>query len=429
MHIKTLKPDIKSLNYLIVAYDISKHKHNFFTHFNVGSASMKSEGEVKSSMKEVTAHFERLEEIKETYGFNGVRIVCEPTGAYEKTLLRKAREFGFFTQYVSGEATHKAKVIESNDAGKNDKKDARVIHMLAVQGKTLTCSERNDIYGQLKFFNRRYEDYSLEAARRKTRINSLIEALFPDSSLTAKQLYMKVIICVVKVYNLNPYIIAEIDWESFLMSITEAYGRTLGKAALKLLRNVWEASLNSKLNIIPVWKSNALAEEVEFAYHLWEKAETMKAIYKKEMTELVDQTEEWKKVKDTPVTAFMFSRLLAESGPWENYPGINQLMRYAGLNLREKQSGTYSGQVKLSKKGNSLMRKCLGQMAFSGLVRKGRLYGEFYQKKKEKRNGFYALTCVMRKALKMLFGTYKSHAVFQQDRVFNQKIQLEKIPA
>ena len=34
-------------------------------------------------------------------------------------------------------ATSKAKVIESNDASKNDVKDARVIHMIATQGNTL----------------------------------------------------------------------------------------------------------------------------------------------------------------------------------------------------------------------------------------------------------------------------------------------------
>ena len=48
MQIKTLQPEIKSLNYLIVAYDISKQKHNFYTHFTIGSESMESEGVIKS---------------------------------------------------------------------------------------------------------------------------------------------------------------------------------------------------------------------------------------------------------------------------------------------------------------------------------------------------------------------------------------------
>ena len=429
MQIKTLKPEIKSLNYLIVAYDISKYKHNFYTHFTIGSESMESEGEIKSPVKTVISHFENLEKLKETYNFHGVLIVCEPTGGYEKSLLRKAREFGFLTQYVSGEASNKAKVIESNDSGKNDKKDARVIHMLATQGKTLTCTESHDIYGELKFYNRKYEDLSLEAARRKNRISSLVEELFPDISIRSKQLYNKTMKCVIETYKLNPYVIATLKWEVFLEAIRACYGRKLNKAAANLLEQVWRASLSSKLNVISTWKSDALAEELETSYRLWTMTEERKQAYKDKMSALVEQTEEWQQVQEAPITAFMFSRLLAESGPWKGYPGIKQLMRYAGLNLREKQSGTFQGQVKLSKKGNSLMRKCLGQIAFSGLIKENALYGDFYRQKKEKRNGFYALTCVMRKALKMLFGTYKSQAEFQGQRVFDQSFEINKASA
>ena len=429
MHIKTLQPEIKSLNYLIVAYDISKYKHNFYTHFTIDSESMESEGEIKSPMKSVISHFEDLVKLKETYNFHGVQIVCEPTGGYEKALLRKAREFGFLTQYVSGEATNKAKVIESNDSGKNDQKDARVIHMLAAQGKTLSCTESHDHYGELKFYNRKYEDLSLEAARRKNRINSLVEELFPDISITARQLYNKTMQCVIDTYKLNPYVIANLEWEVFLDVITACYGRKLSKVAAALLERVWRASLSSRLNIMPDWKSNALAEELENSYRLWTAIEDRKKAYKDKMITLVEKTEEWQQVNKAPVSAFMFSRILAESGSWKAYPGIRQLMRYAGLNLREKQSGTYQGQVRLSKKGNSLMRKCLGQMVFSCLVKKKRLYGDFYRQKKEKRNGFYALTCVMRKALRMLFGTYQSGAGYQGQRVFDQTFETNKAAA
>ena len=127
MHIKALTPEIKSLDYLTVAYDVSKYKHNFYTHFSITGQEMESEGEIPSSMKGVIHHFKELKKLQKTHNFHGVRIVCEPTGAYEKALIRKAQEFGFVTQYVSGEASNKAKVIESNDSGKNDIKDARVI--------------------------------------------------------------------------------------------------------------------------------------------------------------------------------------------------------------------------------------------------------------------------------------------------------------
>ena len=429
MHIKALTPEIKSLDYLTVAYDVSKYKHNFYTHFSITGQEMESEGEIPSSMKGVIHHFKELKKLQKTHNFHGVRIVCEPTGAYEKALIRKAQEFGFVTQYVSGEASNKAKVIESNDSGKNDIKDARVIHMLASQNKTLSCKARSEIYAQLKFYNRRYEDYSLEAAKWKNKISTIFDSLFPDCELKAKQLYRKVTIAVSDLYQLNPYIINRSTYGEFKEVIEEYLKRKLNPSGEQVLSHIWTASFAAEDNKLPTWESNALAEDLALAYSSWKKAQGVKELYKKQMVELVEQTEEWQSIEGVPVSSFMFSRILAELGTWKDFPGINQLMRYAGLNLKERSSGTYQGQIRISKKGNSLMRKGLGQMVFSGLIKKGRLYHEIYTKKKEKRNGFYALTCVMRKTLKMLYGTYKSQQQFQPSRVFSQKQLNDKISA
>ncbi len=54
------------------------------------------------------------------------------------------------------------------------------------------------------------------------------------------------------------------------------------------------------------------------------------------------------------------------------------------------------------------------------LVARPKLFGDYYWKKKEqdKMPGQKALTCVMRKILKMFFGWYRSGSRFDQRRVF-----------
>ena len=141
------------------------------------------------------------------------------------------------------------------------------------------------------------------------------------------------------------------------------------------------------------------------------------------MIDVLKQTNEYERLKDTPVIDFMLSRLIAETGSWSDYDDISQLFRYGGMNLIEKQSGTYNGCLKLSKKGNSLMRKIMGQITFSTFIKKGALYADFYQKQKAKKGGFYGLACVMRKSLTMMFGLYKSNTEFNAERVFNQLAQ------
>lgn len=66
------------------------------------------------------------------------------------------------------------------------------------------------------------------------------------------------------------------------------------------------------------------------------------------------------------ITLFNLARLVGQTGPLEDFRSGRALLRYAGLNLRERQSGTYRGQTRLSKKGRPLLRKILGQRVSPG---------------------------------------------------------------
>lgn len=70
-------------------------------------------------------------------GYDGLRIIVEPTGIYHQKLLQIARRLGHQTALVNPESAQKFKVVESNDIGKTDAKDPRVINLLAKYGKTL----------------------------------------------------------------------------------------------------------------------------------------------------------------------------------------------------------------------------------------------------------------------------------------------------
>jgi transposase len=102
------------------------------------------------------------------------------------------------------------------------------------------------------------------------------------------------------------------------------------------------------------------------------------------------------------ITLFNLTRLASQTGPLTDFGSGRALLRYAGLNLRERQSGTYRGQTRLSKKGRPLLRKILGQTIFP-VLRKAMLYGPYYHRKLEE--GMIrakAKVAVMRKFLCML---------------------------
>ena len=119
------------------------------------------------------------------------------------------------------------------------------------------------------------------------------------------------------------------------------------------------------------------------------------------------------------VSTLTLARIVAETGPLSDFSSIQKIMRFAGLNLRERQSGKYRGKTKLSKKDRTSLRNVLDQ-AVLPLVKKSALFGEYYHRKKQqdKMPGAKAIVAVARLFLKMLFGWYKSGRAFDHDRVF-----------
>ena len=103
-------------------------------------------------------------------------------------------------------------------------------------------------------------------------------------------------------------------------------------------------------------------------------------------------------------------------------------MRYAGLNIRMRQSGRYQGLNKISKKGRPLLRKVLQHIVLP-LVRQGCLYGSYYARKKEqeKMPGNKAMTCVARHFLKKFHGWYKSGEAFNRERFFACETQYRNV--
>lgn len=113
-------------------------------------------------------------------GFGKCMMVCEPTNVYHFTLLRIASRLGYDTKQVSTEAVAKMRVIETNDAGKTDIKDPKVILTLAKIGKTQIHRKLNSTYQLLREWNQAYEDSEVAVVRAKCAIHPVLKKLFPD---------------------------------------------------------------------------------------------------------------------------------------------------------------------------------------------------------------------------------------------------------
>ncbi|MGV1097810.1 transposase [Thiovibrio sp. JS02] len=329
---------------------------------------------------------------------------------------------GFFTCFVNAESVAKFRVVESNDSNKTDKKDPRVIGTLAKLNKVIKYRLIGEEYLMLRKLHKIYDECDVTITSLRCRIAKLLVELFCDYSFQKDFLYSNSGLALVEQYGCNPYRIVEDGFAVFAGKMKKKAPRIREET----LKRLWDDAASSTLNEMP---SGYVAVLEDHLYDLL--ANYFQQVDRKEeitgqMLDILARLRE-KDPNIPPPTPQVISeknlaRFLGETGPLSDFENWRKLMRYAGLNLKTRQSGTFQGQNKISKKGRRLLRKVLQAIALP-LVRKGQLYGEVYHKKKDvtKMPGNKAMTVIARQMLKKLYGWYRSGEKFDEQRFFNCK--------
>ncbi len=398
----------------ILAFDVSKERLNLATSI-AGRMTDHEFANRTLAIEEQLGAFKRRAHMA---GHDQVLVVCEPTGCYHENLMQTAHRLGLETAWVSGEAVAKMRAIETNDSGKTDIKDPHVIHTLASIGKTLIYRRYDEPYSLLREWNGFYEQADVAVVRAKCLLASQIKPLFPDYGFKKDFLYGKSGHALIEHYGGNPYRIVKSGKARFAQvmrkwapGIRQLTVDTLFSQAQSSIRN----QTSSRMNEIMEYRLKQTWED--YLLHDARKKEA-----KQQMEALYLEARQFDSKLPTAekgvITTFHLARIIAETGPVSDFSDLRKLTRYAGLNLREKQSGTYRGKTKISKKGRSPLRKVLSQIVLP-LVKKDGLFGPYYHEKKRRgMSGTKAMTAVMRKFLKLFYGWYQSGGVFNRDRVF-----------
>jgi len=143
-----------------------------------------------------------------------------------------------------------------------------------------------------------------------------------------------------------------------------------------------------------------------------------------EMSELtaqdLDLTKKLAYLESIPGVSFISAiTVIAETSGFALINSGKQLTSYAGYDVVMKESGTYRGKTKISKKGNRHIRAVL-HMPSMTCVRVNPTLGPFYQRLKPKKaKPIVALVAVQRKLLILMYTLWKNEEYY--DGEFEQK--------
>ena len=120
-----------------------------------------------------------------------------------------------------------------------------------------------------------------------------------------------------------------------------------------------------------------------------------------------------KKIITIPGIAFLTAiTVIAETNGFNNITSIRQLSSYAGYDVSIKESGKWKGKARISKKGNSHIRKAM-YMPFLSSIRFSDTYKTFYERLNEKKvSGLIAGTAIQRKLLGLIYTLWKNDAEY-----------------
>lgn len=414
---------INTTNKMTIAFDVSKDKLNYYSEVegkiegNNYREQLAIQDEIPNSPMGIFESLEELSGYANSHGFNGIHIVCEPTGSYSDLLLKLAHQKGHSTAYVNGESVHKAKVIENHDNSKDDIKDPRIIFMLSKMGKEQTFRILPPQYKVLRDLNRLYDVSNKYRIEMKCRIHHLLVRLFSEFPMGKDFIYHNSGQMLFELYGFSPWKIVDDSFKTFSRKMRKRCKGMFGSS----LEKIYFAAGQSVLHLLSEEEVEVLEQHFSYLYEDYLRADLRRNNIRKQIEDIyhgLAETEEIIPMADEKVMQpFYLGRILGETGPLSDFNSIYELQKYSGMNLRKRESGYYKGKLRMSKKGRAPLRGILGGMAFK-MVKRREIFGEYYHRRKSNEGiaGTKLIAIVERKLLKIIWGMAKNRECYSQTK-------------
>jgi transposase len=119
--------------------------------------------------------------------------------------------------------------------------------------------------------------------------------------------------------------------------------------------------------------------------------------------------------------------VLAETNGFELIRNKRQLASYAGLDIKEKQSGTsVKGKPRISKRGNRHVRKAMHLPALTAIRHGKRFKAIFARLVSQHGIKMKAVVAIQRKLLELIYTLYKTNKMYNEEHLMLNEIPIER---
>lgn len=297
-----------------------------------------------------------LEKIKDIPKDN-VKFVMESTGNYCKSLLKIITDNGYFATVENPLTIKKYRDINIRKV-KTDKKDALKIACYGSERwhKLIRYTPSDEIYSELRFLSRQYDEQMSLKVMKKIHLSGLIEVTFPGLKkiFNGDSLYMLMLDIYKKYYH--PSLVLSKSKSSFIKDVEKISKKTGHRIGTRVAEEMYSLA-NECIPSSPCNESTQLA--VSNCVLLLQNLEEITNNIIAKMDELARRLPEFETVSNmSGVGNKIRARLIAEIGDVRRFKNSNCLIAYAGIDVPPFQSGQFvATNRRITKRGNKHLRK------------------------------------------------------------------------
>ena len=396
-------------NTLIVGMDIAKSTH-YACFVDERGRVLEKAFAVHQSREGFEALYQNVLRAMKAHGKTDVIVGIEPTGHYWMNLAYFLDSYGIPLVMVNPLHVKRSKELDDNLQTKNDKKDAVVIARLMKDGRFSYPRILKDIEAELRIGSTLRSKLTEDLSSIKNRIIRWLDRYFPEFTQVYPT-FGKMAFATLEKTPLPQDIVGKTAEELVFLYRQVEGMRAPQLPKAKLLVDVatqsiglTEGSQMARFEIATLIRQYRLLEEEieEVNSHL---------------AELAKSTEEYVYLSSVPgIGDATIVDLLSEVGSFSHYEDPRQLIKLAGLTLRENSSGQHQGRKQISKRGRKRLRNVLFKVIVP-LIRHNeafkRLHEYYTTRQQNPLRGKQSMVVLCGKLLKVLHGICKKKVQFR----------------
>ncbi|MEI4771655.1 IS110 family transposase [Psychrobacillus sp. FJAT-51614] len=408
-------------NTLIVGMDIAKSTH-YACFVDERGRVLEKAFAIHQSREGFEALYQNVLRAMKVHEKTDVIVGIEPTGHYWMNLAYFLDSYGIPLVMVNPLHVKRSKELDDNLQTKNDKKDAVVIARLMKDGRFSYPRILKDIEAELRIGSTLRSKLTEDLSSIKNRIIRWLDRYFPEFTQVYPT-FGKMAFATLEKTPLPQDIVGKTAEELVFLYRQVEGMRAPQLPKAKLLVDVSTRSIG--------WTEGLQMARFEIAtlirqYRLLE--EEIEEV-NSQLAELAKSTEEYVYLSSVPgLGDATVVDLLFVVGSFSHYEDPRQLIKLAGLTLRENSSGQHQGRKQISKRGRKRLRNVLFKVIVP-LVRHNeafkRLHEYYTTRQQNPLRGKQSMVVLCGKLLKVLHGICKKKVNFNKHHMMNDLHCLE----